>query len=233
MVKFCYAEQDEVAAVVDVFTSFNQPSNPIPPEVVDLTGITDEMVSGQRIDPDALVSFAADANVVIAHHANFDRKFAERGWPIFIEKHWACSAQEVEWRKHGFDGSRLGYLLSGAGFFHEVHRAVDDCQAQLEILARRLPNTDRTALSVMVERARRPTFRIWAENSPFDLKELHKKRGYRWNDGNDGRPRSWFVDVSEDARDDEMRFLKEAIYQREIDLFAQRITAANRFSIRA
>jgi DNA polymerase-3 subunit epsilon len=85
----------------------------------------------------------------------------------------------------------------------------------------------------MVERARRPTFRIWAENSPFDLKELHKKRGYRWNDGNDGRPRSWFVDVSEDARDDEMRFLKEAIYQREIDLFAQRITAANRFSIRA
>ncbi|HEY1746853.1 MAG TPA: exonuclease domain-containing protein [Xanthobacteraceae bacterium] len=74
MVKFCYAEQDEVAAVVDVFTSFNQPSNPTPPEVVDLTGITDEMVSGQRIDPDAVVSFAADANVVIAHHANFDRK---------------------------------------------------------------------------------------------------------------------------------------------------------------
>ncbi len=233
MVKFCYSDLGEVIAVVDAFSSFNQPSNPIPPEVVDLTGITDEMVSGQRIDPDAVASFVADANVIIAHNANFDRKFAERGWPIFIEKHWACSAQEVEWRKHGFDGSRLAYLLSGAGFFHDAHRAVDDCQAQLEILARPLPKTDRTALSVMLERARRPTFRIWAENSPFDLKDLLKRRGYRWNDGNDGRPRSWFVDVGEDTRDEEMKFLKEAIYQREIDLIVQRITAANRFSIRA
>jgi DNA polymerase III subunit epsilon len=233
MVKFCYSEAGEVTTVVDAFSSFNQPSNPIPPEVVDLTGITDEMVSGQQIDPDAVGSFVTDANVVIAHNANFDRKFAERGWPIFIEKNWACSAQEVEWRKHGFDGSRLAYLLSGAGFFHEAHRAVDDCQAQLEILARPLPNTDRTALSVMLERARRPTFRIWAENSPFDLKEHLKRRGYRWNDGSDGRPRSWFVDVSEGARDEEIRFLKEAIYQREVDFNAQRITATNRFSIRA
>jgi DNA polymerase III subunit epsilon len=233
MVKFCYSDVGEVMAVVDAFSSFNQPSKFIPPKVIDLTGITDDMVSGQRIDPDAVGSYVAEANVVIAHNANFDRKFAERGWPIFIEKHWACSAQEVEWRKHGFDGSRLAYLLSGAGFFHEAHRAVDDCQAQLEVLARPLPNTDRTALSVMLERARRPTFRIWAENSPFDLKDQLKRRGYRWNDGNDGRPRSWFVDVSEDARDEEMRFLKEAIYQREIDLIVQRITAANRFSIRA
>jgi hypothetical protein len=38
-----------------------------------------------------------------------------------------CSAMEVEWRKHDFEGSRLGYLLNGAGFFHQAHRAVDDC----------------------------------------------------------------------------------------------------------
>lgn len=34
---------------------------------------------------------------------------------------------EIDWRKHGFTGSQLGYLLNGAGYFHHAHRAVDDC----------------------------------------------------------------------------------------------------------
>ena len=193
----------------------------------------DEMVTGQRIDPDAVSSFVSHANIVIAHNANFDRKFAERGWPIFIEKCWACSAQEIEWRKYGFDGSRLAYLLAGAGYFHDAHRAVEDCQAQLEILARQLPETNTTALAVLLERARRPTFRIWAEHSPYDLKDELKKRGYRWNDGNDGRPKAWHVDVTEELRDEEITFLRQCIYQRDVDLFTQSITAANRFSVRA
>ena len=160
MVKFSYSGRGEVTAVVDTFSSFNQPSKSIPSEVTALTGITNEMVSGQRIDPDAVSSFVSNSDFVIAHNANFDRKFAERGWPIFTEKCWACSAQEVEWRNYGFDGSRLGYLLAGVGYFHEAHRAVEDCQALLEILARQLPETNTTALAVLLERARRTTFRI-------------------------------------------------------------------------
>jgi DNA polymerase-3 subunit epsilon len=233
MVKFSYSDRGEITAVIDTFSSFNQPSMSIPPEVIALTGITDEMVDGQHIDPNAVSSFASDSNIVIAHNANFDRKFAERGWPIFIEKHWACSAQEIEWRKHGFDGSRLAYLLAGAGYFHDAHRAVEDCQALLEILAMQFPEADMTALAVLLDRARRPTFRIWAEQSPFDLKDELKKRGYRWNDGTDGRPKAWFIDVGDDFRDAETTFLRQSIYQRDVDLIIQRITAANRFSVRA
>jgi DNA polymerase III subunit epsilon len=233
MVKFLYSDRGEVTSVIDTFSSFNQPSISIPPEITALTGITDEMVSGQYIDPEAVSSFVSHSNIVIAHNANFDRKFAERGWPIFIEKHWACSAQEIDWRKYGFEGSRLAYLLAGSGLFHDAHRAVDDCQAQLEILARPLPRTNTTALAVLLDRARRPTFRIWAEHSPFELKDELRRRGYRWNDGSDSRPRSWFIDVGEDLRDAEITFLRQTIYQRDVELFTQRITAANRFSIRA
>src|SRR5262245_49873169 len=106
MVKFTYLPDDRIATVTDVFSSFNEPSIPIPEEIVELTGITDEMVSGHRIDPDVVASFVSDAVLTIAHNANFDRKFAERYWPQFEKKPWACSATEVEWRKHGFDGSR-------------------------------------------------------------------------------------------------------------------------------
>lgn len=139
MIKFTYLADDRIAAITDVFSSFNEPSIPIPEEVVELTHITDEMVAGHRIDPDAVAAFVSDAALTVAHNASFDRKFAERYWPVFERKPWACSATEVEWRKHGFDGSRLGYLLAGVGLFHQAHRAIDDCRALLEILSSDVP----------------------------------------------------------------------------------------------
>jgi DNA polymerase-3 subunit epsilon len=178
-------------------------------------------------------AFVEDVVIVIAHNAGFDRKFAERYWPIVERKAWGCSATEVEWRKHGFEGSRLGYLLNGAGFFHQAHRAVDDCHALLEILALDLSTTGTPALAVLLAQARKKTIRIWAEQSPFDLKHTLKRRGYRWSDGCDGRPRSWYVDVDEIALNDEIAFLKTEIYLRDVEPRLQTLTAFTRFSIRA
>jgi DNA polymerase-3 subunit epsilon len=233
VVKFDYLPDGRIAGLRDVFTSFNEPSQPISPEVTALTGITDEMVAGQRIDEAAVSSFVADAVIVIAHNAGFDRKFAERYWPIFERKAWGCSTTEVEWRRHGFEGSRLGYLLNGAGFFHQAHRAVDDCHALLEILALELPATGTPALAVLLEQARKKTMRVWAEQSPFDLKDALKRRGYRWSDGSDGRPRSWYVDIQESGLEDEIAFLKTEIYLRDVETRYQILTPFNRFSVRA
>jgi DNA polymerase III subunit epsilon len=233
MVKFDYLPDGRIGGVRDIFTSFNEPSGSIPAEVTALTAITDEMVSGQRIDEAAVSAFVTDAVIVIAHNAAFDRKFAERYWPIFERKSWGCSATEIEWRKHGFEGSRLGYLLNGAGFFHHAHRAVDDCHALLEILALELPTAGAPALAVLLEQARKKTMRVWAEQSPFDLKDTLKRRGYKWSDGSDGRPRSWYIDVGESQLEDEIAFLKKEIYLREVEPRLQTLTALSRFSVRA
>jgi DNA polymerase-3 subunit epsilon len=233
MVKFRYSDADEITGVSGVFQSFNQPSDPIPAEITELTGITDEMVAGCKIDSEALGAFVTDVNIVIAHNASFDRRFAERSWKLFEHKPWACSATGVEWRKRGFDGSRLSYLLSGLGYFHDKHRAVDDCLALVEILSDTSLTTSEGAFQELIREARRPKCRIWAENSPFELKDELKRRGYRWNDGSDGRPRSWYLDINEDGRDEAIRFLKQEIYQRDADPLIQKLTALNRFSDRA
>ncbi|MFH0299894.1 3'-5' exonuclease [Bradyrhizobium sp. 31Argb] len=232
MVKFTYLPDDRIAAITEVFSAFNEPSIPIPEEITELTGITDEMVSGHRIDPDVVASFVSDAVLVIAHNANLDRKFAERYWPQFERKPWACSATEVEWRKHGFHGSRLGYLLAGVGLFHQAHRAIDDCRALIEILSSDVPKLNRSAFALLLERARRKTIRIWAEQSPFELKDTLKKRGYRWSDGCDGRPRSWHIDVDEASQTAEIEFLRKTIYLRDVDPRIQMMSAMNRFSNR-
>lgn len=233
MVKFTYLPDDRIAQITDVYSSFNESHSPIPPEITDLTGITDEMVLGHRIDPQAVAAFVADARIIIAHNASFDRRFAERYWSLFEHKPWACSATEVEWRKHGFDGSRLGYLLAGVGLFHQAHRAIDDCRALAEILASDVPKQSRSGLAVLLERARRKTMRIWAEQSPFELKDELKRRGYRWSDGTDGRPKSWYVDVDEASQAAEIEFLRTTIYLRDIQPRIQAMNAINRFSNRA
>lgn len=233
MIKFAYLPEGRIVRILDVFESFNEPLAAIPEEITELTGITDAMVAGHRIDVDAVTSFATDAAVVIAHNAHFDRKFAERYWPIFEKKGWACSATEIEWRKHGFDGSRLGYLLAGIGRFYQAHRAADDCRALLEILASQLPGTNKPALAALLDRARRKTMRIWAEHSPFELKNELKKRGYRWSDGTDGRPRSWYTDVDKAEQASEIEFLRKTIYLRDVEPRVQAVSAFNRFSVRA
>jgi DNA polymerase III subunit epsilon len=232
MLKFDYFPDGSIAGLRDTFTAFNEPAVPIAPEITALTGITDEMVAGRCIDEAAISAFVDDAVIVIAHNSSFDRKFAERYWPIFERKAWGCSMTQVGWRKHGFEGARLGYLLNGAGFFHGAHRAIDDCHALLEVLAFELPTTGAPALSVLLDQARKNTMRVWAEQSPFDLKDVLKRRGYRWSDGSDGRPRSWYIDVDEGKLEDEIAFLRSEIYLREIDPRLQTLTAFTRFSVR-
>jgi DNA polymerase III subunit epsilon len=69
MVKFDYLPDGRIVGLRDVFASFNEPSGPVPEEIVALTGITDEMIAGHRIDEAAVSAFAADPVIVIAHNA--------------------------------------------------------------------------------------------------------------------------------------------------------------------
>jgi DNA polymerase III subunit epsilon len=231
MVAFSYDEDGRIGDVVGTFNALREPSVPITPEITRLTGITPDMVAGQAIDVDAVEAFIQPAHLVIAHNARFDRPFCERLTHGFSLKAWACSHAEVSWSDFGFEGSKLGYLLSQCGWFHQGHRAVEDCHALLEVLATPLPGDAGCAMSHLLTSARKALLRIWAEGAPFDMKDELKKRGYRWNDGTDGRPKSWFIEISEDAYEAELTFLRQEIYRRNVEPFTQRITAFERFRV--
>jgi DNA polymerase-3 subunit epsilon len=232
MVPFTYGVDGVIYRVGEAFQQLRQPSRSIPPEITAITGIDDAMVEGQSIDPRAVARFAAPAALVIARNAAFDRKFLERYSEVFNTKPWACSMSEVDWAGEGYEGVKLAYLASCAGFFYERHRATHDCLAGLELLARAHPVSGRTGLAQLLDRARAPTWRIWAENAPFDLKDHLKARGYRWNAEAGGGPRAWYTDVAEEDREAEIAFLRAEIYRGEIDPLTRRVDAYDRFSSR-
>jgi DNA polymerase-3 subunit epsilon len=232
MTPFTYGLDGQVFSVGESFQRLREPGSPIPPEIIALTGIDDATVAGLKIDPLDVAAFAAPAALVIAHNAAFDRRFLERFSDVFTTKPWACSMTQVDWSSEGFEGAKLAYLASAAGFFYDRHRAMHDCLAAIELLTLTLPNSKATGLTQLLKRARTPTWRIWAENSPFDLKDVLKARGYRWNAEGRAVPRAWYVDVADGNVEAELAFLKSEIYRRDIDPLVRRIEAHDRFSDR-
>jgi DNA polymerase-3 subunit epsilon len=233
MLQFDYSADGQICGTGASYDAFHDPGRPIPALVTALTGITDAMVAGKSINVGAVSSFVGDADLVVAHNAEFDRRFCERLCDVFAKKPWACSYREICWSDEGFDSARLGHLAIGHGLFFDAHRALDDCHAGLEILARPLPRSGKTAFAALLESARGPRWRLWARGAPYGCRESLKSRKYRWNDGSDGRPRAWFVDVAEDDLASETEFLRRDVYRRADALIdVQRVTAFDRYSNR-
>jgi DNA polymerase-3 subunit epsilon len=230
MLPFDYTDDGQIFAVHEPFDALRDPGRPIPPAVTALTGISDGMVARAAIDPAEVANFIRSAALLIAHNAEFDRPFCEKFCPDFATAAWACSWREIPWKEEGFEGARLSQLAAGHGLFFDGHRAVHDCRAGIEILGRPLPRSGRRALGALLESAGRPRWRLWAAGAPYGKRAILKGRGYRWSDGNDGRPKSWYSDVADDAIESELQYLRDEIYGRHVEIEPRRVTAFDRYS---
>jgi DNA polymerase III subunit epsilon len=211
---------------------FEDPGFSIPPEITDITGITDEMVAGHRIDERAVNDLLGRGVLVIAHNADFDRRFLERRLPIFATKHWACSRADIDWKAEGIRSSALEFVAYSLGFFHDGHRAANDYRATLHALAQPLPHTGRLALGALLQKARLPTWRLWARVAAIEKKDVLKARGYAWSPGEFGRPKSWYRDVADADRATEVAWLQANVMGPGQAVWALRITARDRYSDR-
>jgi DNA polymerase-3 subunit epsilon len=195
--------------VLDTYDGLEDPGIPIPPASTAIHGITDAMVAGQRIDDARVAGLLQTVGLVIAHNAGFDRKFLEPRLPVFATLPWGCSWLEVPWSDAGIASSKLEYLAYRYGFFYDGHRAEADCRALLEVLSQPFGETGGTALKVLLDSARAPSFRLWANNSPFETKDVLRKRGYWW----DATRRCWSCEVRSQARvQEELAWLRDAVY---------------------
>jgi len=230
-VPFEYTDAGGLISIGVPFHSYSDPGCPIPPAMTKINGITDEMVAGKSIDREALAEFAKGTGLVVAHNAEFDRPFCERIWSGFADMPWACSMEQVPWAEEGVEGRKLSYIAASLGYFYDAHNAINDCMAALFLLSLTLPSA-RTGLARLLDRALQDSRRIWAVDSPFDTKDVLKARGYRWNDGTDGRHKAWHKEVWPDEFDAEAAFLKTEIYRREVLGRSSKVTPLTRFTVR-
>lgn len=213
LLRFTYdARTGQPVEVVAAESLLEDPGRPIPDEIVALTGITDEMVRGQRISDARVHELLDGVGIVLAHNAGFDRPFIERRLPAFRDVHWGCTQRDIDWRALGIGSHSLEFLTyRHLGAFFDGHRAVDDCRATLALLA--TPTADGTIpMAKLLETCRTPKVRVCAVHSPFETKDVLRTRGYKWS-GNDGvPPKSWCKEIAEAELGAEQEWLRTAVY---------------------
>ena len=202
-----------IIRIISRYNGFEDPGYPIPKEIKEITGITDEMVAGQALDDEEVMALAGSASLVIAHNAAFDRKFVEVRYPVFAELPWACSVTQVDWQQERIGSRVLEYLLyKCCGNTINAHRALDDAEGLLGLLLGRLPVSDEPIFKVLLDKSGEMTSRICAVGAPFDKKDILKQRGYRWNDGAINGCKGWWVNVPHDLEEGELTYLANEIY---------------------
>ena len=125
--------------VIDTFSCFVNPEKPIPPRVVEVTNITDDMVrDAETIDKvfPKLLEFIKDT-VLVAHNATFDIGFLkhvakELGYEFdFTYLDTLTLAQDLF---YDFKTYKLGRIAKNLGIKVEVaHRALDDVDTTVKV----------------------------------------------------------------------------------------------------
>lgn len=226
---------------VQVYDGLEDPGRPLPAEIVKITGITDALLAGQRLDEARVAELLHDVDLVVAHNAGFDRPFVESRCPAFADLAWACSWADLDWKTLGQGSAKLESLALGLGLFYDAHRAETDCHALLAVLSRpasafgdeastppEAPGP--TLLAALLQAAQQPQHRLQATGAPFEAKDALKARGYRW----DGNQRVWGTVLRTEAGlQTELRWLADAVYGgRAVRVRVETLDACHRYTQR-
>ncbi|MDG0816408.1 3'-5' exonuclease [Bdellovibrio svalbardensis] len=198
----------EILKLGKSYSSFQDPERELPKEIVALTGITDEMVAGQKIDWEMVNSLIHESAVVIAHNARFDRPFIDKKSKPSTEKIWACSLKQIDWNVKGYFSSKLELLNIYHGFFTDSHRALNDADALLYLLSQTDPATNKPYFFELANNAKRLMTQVVATAAPFDAKDHLKGRGYNWDSVN----RFWAKTIFKDDVPAEISWLEDSVY---------------------
>ena len=164
----------------------------IPEEVIDLTGITNEMraqwgVPKEQLKPN-LKAMVGECDYICAHNAAFEQSFLGK-----MGKPWVDTATDLP-----FPSSIITRKLTHLAAEHFVHlsgahRALSDVETMLAIASK-------YDVEVVKKYADSPTIVVQACVS-FDQKDLAKERGYRWNP----TTKVWWKPLKEFQLNDERR----------------------------
>ena len=195
------------------YESYNDPGFEISEEITSLTGISNEDVKNQHINWADVKSIFDNCQLLAAHNAKFDRKFIEKY--IKTNNVWSCSQKDINWKNRGFFKNSLELLCIWHGFYYEAHRAMNDVNSTINLIAHSTYN-DNMPLIEMVESAKKPLYKI-INKFPYNEEHIKSIKSRKINDNNyswDPKNKSWniYFDNKDDV-DTEVDWLTENIYR--------------------
>ncbi len=178
--------------VIDTFSTFVNPGQPISKQITDLTGITNEMVADAPSMGEALLKFKdyVGDTPLAAHNAPFDLSFIKKhGEDNGIRFENEC--MDTVWLiKRTFPGHKsysLGNLAADFGIQLRHHRALDDAECTAKLMAMCIEKASAQGNAAAVDEKSLPVYHVILlcknKKGLFNLYKLvsesHTKHFYR------------------------------------------------------
>lgn len=203
-----YAKESDLSAIL---YSRHLPYKPQSEKVIELTGITQEQLEVEGVDPvrvfkDKLFPLMEQADFILAHNTRYDKRLFDSFCKRFNlnppEKTWICTYQEVPYPDK-YTCKKLAHLALDHGILMDgrvLHRATADVELMLELVAH-------YKFSTILKYAQTPWVFIKVEvpapwNDGGKGKDLAKKMGFGWQNARGTEEpffdKTWVKRVKED-----------------------------------
>jgi DNA polymerase-3 subunit epsilon len=123
---------------------------------------------------DAILEATRYADAIVAHNAEFDKKWMKTISPYFDEKKWVCSCHDFEWPDIKGAASLINIALSLEIPVFSAHRALTDCQL-LAACFSKLPDLEESFKKAIQEK------HIYIAAIGYDERQMAKEHGFIWN----------------------------------------------------
>lgn len=186
-----FDDEYNLLKVVDKYNEFQEPNEPISEFITNLTSITNEIVKGKVIDWSIVENALEQADIIIAHNAQFDKKWALKYTNLDPKKKWACSVDLIDWKlKYGTKNAKLETLKKSYKIKSgKSHRAIGDVITLVKLLKQQ--GKQGTFFQELYNNFHEKHVRMICHGVKYDDKELIKQFGFRWF----GKDKYWYKNI--------------------------------------
>ena len=206
ILKGCFTA-DGITEIIDSYWSLNDPLAPLPAEISQSLGMTDQSVHGQFIDWQHVLQLISDCDVIICHNSRLKRSFLEMQTPDYIQEKckelpFGCLLKDINWSLNGLDAANLKLLTYDLGFFYEAKQVLTHCWASLNLLVQ-----VHGAFAELKNNVKKRGIILCIVDNKLDRSSLLKLKKYAYTDGSRRFPKCWWAIIPEDSLNHEMDFL--------------------------
>jgi len=162
-------------------------------DAVHINGITSDISNISqpwKKGMDFFLSLVDSCDLIIAHNAEFDKKWFGRGRLPFLRKKWICSLEDINWSFKKTLKSRPSVTDLALSFgvpVWNLHRALSDCFYLAEVF-KKCENLEEILLKATEPR------HLYKAIVSYEDRTLAKNAGFRWNSPIQG---AWTKKLSE------------------------------------
>jgi DNA polymerase-3 subunit epsilon len=174
-------EAGGIIRVLDSYEGLAEPKEQLQPKVVEVTGLTNDMLRGQRIDWPKVLHLLNRTDIAICHNSTFDRQYLECAAPAEIQERvkqlaFGCTLNGINWTARGFQSRKLVDLNRRIGYIYNAHNALNDCKATLNLLVA-VPG----ALEELMNDVHEPKALLCALGTDYNQSDLLRKQNFNWS----------------------------------------------------